>query len=245
MLRIAVLLALVCTLTACGGSSKSASTSTATETVAPATTAATTEAATTASTETETTASSSGPASLLEPSTLTENAPATNDDVFTTTKGTFKVEVTRDWAPLGADRFYNLVKAKYFDGVRFFRVVPGFVVQFGIHPDPKIAKAWQAATIQDDPVKKSNVTGTLTFATAGPGTRTTQIFINLADNASLDTQGFEPFAKVTSGQDTIAKLYNKYREEPTNAQQQMTEQGDAFIKQNFPKLDRILTARIG
>ena len=190
-------------------------------------------------------AAGASPPSLLHPKTLNAKAPATYGVVFNTTKGTFKVKVTRAWAPHGADRFYNLVKNKYYDGVRFFRVVPGFVVQFGIHPKPKIAQAWQTANIKDDPVKKSNTNWMLTFATAGPNTRTTQIFINLNNNASLDAQGFAPFAKVTSGQKIIGKLYNKYREQPTNAQQQMTQQGDAFIKKNFPKLDRIVTARIG
>ncbi len=152
--------------------------------------------------------------------------------------------VRRKLAPKGADRFYSLVKNRYYDGVRFFRVVPGFVVQFGIHPNPEIAKAWQQANITDDPVAASNKRGTITFATAGPDTRTTQVFINLADNASLDAQGFAPFGRVVAGMATIGKLYSGYADQPTQAQQQMTEQGDAFLKANFPKLDRILTARI-
>src|SRR3954451_6363000 len=190
-------------------------------------------------------AAGASPPSLLHPKTLHAKAPATYTVVFKTTKGTFKVRVTRAWAPKGADRFYNLVKNRYYDGVRFFRVVPGFVVQYGIHPKPKIAKVWQAATLGSDPVNHSNGPWTMTFATSGPNSRTTQIFINLVDNASLDAQGFAPFSLVTHGRKVIAKLYNGYREQPTNAQQQMVEQGDAFIKRNFPKLDRILTARVG
>jgi peptidyl-prolyl cis-trans isomerase A (cyclophilin A) len=190
-------------------------------------------------------AAGASPPSLLHPSTLHAKAPATYTVVFKTTKGTFKTRITRAWAPRGADRFYNLVKNKYYDGVRFFRVVPGFVVQYGIHPKPKIAKVWQTASIKDDPVKHSNTPWTMTFATAGPDTRTTQIFINLVDNGSLDAQGFAPFALVTHGRKVVAKLYSGYREEPTNAQQQMTELGDAWVKKHFPKLDRIVTARIG
>ena len=128
--------------------------------------------------------------------------------------------------------------------MRFFRVVPGFVVQFGIHPKPAVAQAWQNADIQDDPVKHPNTEWTVTFATAGPNTRTTQVFINLADNSSLDAQGFAPFGVVTSGKATVAKLYAGYGEQPTNAQGEMVARGDAFIRQSFPKLDRIVTARV-
>jgi peptidyl-prolyl cis-trans isomerase A (cyclophilin A) len=191
------------------------------------------------------TAAGASPPSLLHPKTLNAKAPASYTVVFNTTKGTFKARITRSWAPRGADRFYNLVKNRYYDGVRFFRVVPGFVVQYGIHPKPKIARVWQTASIKDDPVKHSNGPWTMTFATAGPDTRTTQIFINLVDNASLDSQGFAPFAVVTHGRKVVAKLYSGYREQPTSAQQQMVEQGDAFVRKHFPKLDRILTARIG
>jgi peptidyl-prolyl cis-trans isomerase A (cyclophilin A) len=173
-------------------------------------------------------------------------APSTYKVSFTTTKGTFDVAVTRAWAPHGADRFYELVRAGYYDGNRLFRVVPGFVVQFGIAPKPSVAKKWANATIPDDPVKKSNVPGTITFAATGsPNSRTTQVFVNLGNNgANLDGQGFAPFGKVTRGMSVIDKLYSKYGEQPTGAQQQMTEQGDAFVKKTFPKLDRILKARI-
>src|SRR5262247_3664608 len=137
---------------------------------------------------------------LSNPASLREQAPATYKVRFDTTKGAFVVEVTRAWAPRGADRFYNLVKNGYYDNVRFFRVVSGFMVQFGINGDPALNNVWHAANIQDDPVKQSNKRGFVTFATAGPNTRTTQIFINFVDrNTFLDGQGFAPFGQVTDG----------------------------------------------
>jgi len=182
--------------------------------------------------------------SLLKPSTLTAKAPATYVVKFTTTKGSFDITVNRSWAPRGADRFYNLVNAHFYDGVEFFRVVKGFVVQFGISGTPKVSTAWQSATIKDDPVKTSNVRGTITFADAGPNTRTTQVFINLVDNTSLDGQGFAPFGKVSSGMTVVDKLYSGYGEDPTNTQSQIAAQGNAFLKGQFPKLDSVVTARI-
>jgi peptidyl-prolyl cis-trans isomerase A (cyclophilin A) len=184
------------------------------------------------------------PPSLLQPASLHAKAPATYKVAFATTKGTFVVTVHRAWSPLGADRYYNLVQAHFFDGVTFFRVVKGFVVQFGISPDPKVSKAWQSATIKDDPVKVSNTPGRITFATSGPDTRTTQVFINLGGNASLDTQGFAPFGRVTSGMSVVNKLYGGYGDQPSHDQQQITTQGDAFLHKTFPKLDHIRTARI-
>jgi peptidyl-prolyl cis-trans isomerase A (cyclophilin A) len=183
--------------------------------------------------------------SLLHPSSLTAKAPATYTVKFTTTKGVFDITVKRSWAPRGADRFYNLVNAHFYDGVEFFRVVKGFVVQFGISGSPKVSTAWQSANIPDDPVKTSNVRGTITFADAGPNTRTTQVFVNLADNSSsLDGQGFAPFGKVSSGMTVIDKLYGGYGEEPTNTQSQIAAEGNAFLKSQFPKLDRVVTARV-
>jgi peptidyl-prolyl cis-trans isomerase A (cyclophilin A) len=184
------------------------------------------------------------PPSLLHPSKLTAKAPAVFSVSFATTKGTFVVTVRRAWAPRGADRFYNLVRAHFFDGVTFFRVVKGFVVQFGISPTPAVAAAWQSATIPDDPVKTSNVAGTITFADAGPNTRTTQVFLNLGDNASLDTRGFSPFGKVTSGMGVVDKLYGGYGGKPSADQPQIAQQGDAFLRKYFPRLDRIKTARL-
>jgi peptidyl-prolyl cis-trans isomerase A (cyclophilin A) len=166
------------------------------------------------------------PPSLLHPATLTAKAPAVYSVAFATTQGTFAVTVHRAWAPRGADRFYNLVRAHFFDGVRFFRVVKGFVVQFGISPTPAVAAAWQGAAIPDDPVKRSNAKGTITFADAGPNTRTTQVFINLANNTSLDSQGFAPFGKVSSGMSVVERLYAGYGDRPSADQQQITQQGD-------------------
>jgi len=164
--------------------------------------------------------------------------------VFDTTKGTFVVTVHRSWAPRGADRFYNLVRAHFFDGVEFFRVVKGFVVQFGISGYPKVSRAWQYAGIKDDPVKASNTIGTITYADAGPNTRTTQLFINIANNASLDGQGFAPFGKVTTGMSVVRRLYSGYGEAVTNLQAQIATQGNEFLKKRFPKLDSVIRARI-
>ncbi len=150
----------------------------------------------------------------------------------------------RAWAPRGADRFYNLVKAGFYDGDEFFRVVKGFVVQFGISGYPAVSTAWESADIQDDAVKTSNVPGTVTFADAGPNTRTTQIFVNLGKNAFLDSQGFAPFGEVTSGLSVVEKLYGGYGDKPTSLQPQMQSQGNAFLKKHFPKLDAVVRARI-
>jgi peptidyl-prolyl cis-trans isomerase A (cyclophilin A) len=190
------------------------------------------------------TAVAAPPPSLLHPATLKAKAPAVYSVKFTTTKGPFVVTVHRAWAPLGADRFYNLVRGKFFDGVTFFRVVKAFVVQFGISPSPAISKLWTNNVIKDDPVKKSNIIGTITYADAGPNTRATQVFINLGDNTSLDAQGFAPFGQVTSGMSVVNKLYGGYGEQPTGAQDQMIHQGNAFLKKHFPKLDSIVTARL-
>ena len=189
-------------------------------------------------------AAAATPPQLLHPEALKAKAPATYRASFKTTKGTFVVTVHRAWSPRGADRFYNLVRAHFFDGVTFFRVVKGFVVQFGISGDPKVAAAWQQATILDDPVKVSNTPATITYADAGPGTRTTQVFVNYGNNASLDAQGFSPFGRVTTGMSVLSHLYGGYGDQPTGAQQQITTQGDAFLHRQFPKLDHIVTARI-
>ena len=184
------------------------------------------------------------PPALLKPAALHAKAPAVYNVAFATTKGRFVVTVHRAWAPRGADRFYNLVRARFFDGVEFFRVVKSFVVQFGISPYPKVSSAWQNATIKDDPVKTSNARATITYADAGPNTRTTQVFINLNANPSLDGQGFAPFGRVTAGMSVVGKLYGGYDDAPTNDQPQIAAQGNAFLEKHFPKLDAILTARI-
>lgn len=189
-------------------------------------------------------AAAAPPSALLKPSTLNAKAPATYTVAFKTTKGTFNVMVQRSLAPRGADRFYNLAKAHFFDGVEFFRVAPGFVVQFGISGYPAVSSVWEPATIADDPVKGSNVRGTITFADAGVNTRTTQVFVNLADNAALDAQGFAPFGKVTKGMSVVGGLYSGYADDPTGMQTQIRSQGNAFLKKQFPKLDAVLTARL-
>ncbi len=184
--------------------------------------------------------------SLLDPKTLNQKAPDDYKVKFTTTKGDFVIEVTRAWAPVGADRFYNLVKNGFFTDVEFFRVVPDFVVQFGINGNPKIAAAWSNANINDDPVVQSNQRGYITYAKTGaPNSRSTQVFINLNDrNAGLDAQGFAPFGKVVDGMDVVDKLYSGYGEQLTQLQDQIMQQGNAFLKKSFPELDSIKTAVI-
>jgi len=180
--------------------------------------------------------------SLLNPASLHAKAPEVYKAQFTTTRGDFVVEVHRASAPLGADRFYNLVKNGYFTNAAFFRVVPGFIVQFGLNANPAVNKVWMNANIKDDPVMGSNKRGTLVFATAGPNTRTTQLFINFGDNAGLDRQGFAPFGAVTEGMDVVDKIYPGYGERPD--QQRITEEGKAYLDKNFPMLDSIKAARI-
>lgn len=183
-------------------------------------------------------------ASLLHPLALTAKAPAEYDVKFVTTKGDFVIHVTRAWAPLGADRFYNLVTHHFYDGCAFFRVVPKFVVQFGLTGDPAINKAWQNANIKDDPTTQSNKPGTITFATAGPNTRTTQVFINFGDNSFLDSKGFAPFGQVSSGMDVVLNLYSGYADQPTSHQEEITTQGKAYLNKAFPNLDSIKTATV-
>jgi peptidyl-prolyl cis-trans isomerase A (cyclophilin A) len=179
-----------------------------------------------------------------DPSKLTEKAPETFKAQFDTTKGRFTVEVTRSLAPNGADRFYNLVHSGYFTDIAFFRVIPGFMCQFGIHGDPNVSAKWRDANITDDPVKGSNTRGTITFATAGPNTRTTQLFINFADNTSLDGQGFSPFGKVTDGMDVVDKINSEYGENPPETQGRVQNEGNAYLKKAFPNLDYIKSATI-
>lgn len=171
-----------------------------------------------------------------------ETAPATFRVNFDTSRGPVVIEVTRADAPLGADRFYNLVKAKYFDGVRFFRVIPGFMAQFGLAADPAVSKTWDVP-IQDDPVKASNVRGTVSFAaTAAPNSRSTQLFINFGDNSRLDGMRFVPIGKVVSGMEYVDQIYSGYGENPD--QGRITNEGNAYLEKEFPRLDYIKTARI-
>ncbi len=162
---------------------------------------------------------------------------------FATTHGDFVVEVHRDWAPIGADRFYRLVRQRFFTNESFFRIVPNFIVQWGLSPSPAVNKTWEKANLKDDPVKQHNTRGTIVFATAGPGTRTTQLFINLRDNtSSLDSQGFAPFGTVTEGMEVVDGLYSAYGERPD--QGMITDQGAVYLNKNFPKLDKITAATI-
>jgi peptidyl-prolyl cis-trans isomerase A (cyclophilin A) len=181
-------------------------------------------------------------AKLRTPAALTEQAPASYKAKFDTSKGAFVVEVHRDWAPKGADRFYNLVKNGFFDDTRFFRVVPDFMVQFGIHGDPAIQKNWANANIQDDPKSQSNKKGFVTFATRGPNTRTTQVFVNFKDNSFLDGQGFTPFGQVVSGMEIVEKISSQYGEKPNQGTIQT--QGNAYLNKEFPKLDFVKKATI-
>lgn len=186
----------------------------------------------------------SGTAAALDPQSpeMQAKAPDTYNARFETSAGSFTVQVTRAWAPLGADRFYNLVKGGFFDGTRFFRVLPGFVVQFGLSGNPAVSARWHSASITDDPVQQHNTRGTLTFATAGPNTRTTQLFINFADNLNLDGQGFAPFGKVVDGMGVVDRIYSGYGERPD--QGAIESQGNAYLASQFPKLDSIAKATI-
>ena len=161
---------------------------------------------------------------------------------FETTKGDFVIEVTKAWAPLGAERFYELVTSGFFDNSKFFRVVPGFVVQFGLAATPEMNRT-APGEIADDPVTQTNAKGTITFATRGPNSRTTQVFINLADNRGLDRQGFSPFGTVTEGMNAIEQLYSGYGDSGPN-QGQIKAQGNAYVEASFPKLDGIKKATI-
>jgi len=185
---------------------------------------------------------------LSNPAALREQAPPVYKAKFDTTKGVFVIEVQRDWAPNGADRFYNLVKNGFYDNVRFFRVISGFMVQFGIHGDPKVSAPWREAQLKDDPVKQSNKRGYITYAMAGPNTRTSQVFINFGDNASLDSQGFSPFGRVVTGMEVVDKLNAEYGEGAPRGrgpdQSRMQMEGNAYLTKDFGRLDYVKKATI-
>ena len=187
-------------------------------------------------------------ATLTNPASATEKAPETFKVKFATTKGDFTLELHRSWSPLGADRFYNLVKAGFFTDVTFFRVIEGFMVQFGIHGDPAVAAAWRGARIKDDPVVESNKPGYISYAMAGPDTRTTQMFINFGDNARLDGMGFSPFGKVVSGMDVVESIYSGYGEGAPSGmgpdQGRVQTQGNKYLRADFPKMDYIKSAEL-
>jgi len=193
-------------------------------------------------------AKSSYDRALLHPALLKDKAPETYQVKFETSKGDFTVSVTRAWAPLGADRFYNLAKHHFFDNGSFFRVLTGFVAQFGISAYPAVSAVWEKAVIKDDPVTQSNKKYFLTFATAGPNTRTTQLFINLADNPRLDGMGFASFGQVTEGMNVVDTLYAGYGEgAPSGSgpnQDEIQKQGKPYLDKHFPKVDYIKTTTL-
>ncbi len=187
---------------------------------------------------------------LLAPSPkqLDTTAPDSFTVRFTTTRGDFDLKVHRDWSPRGADRIHWLVTHKFYDGVRFFRVVPNFVVQFGMPGDTAINRAWKDRRFADDSVRRSNVRGTLSFATGGKDTRTTQLFINLKDNKRLDPLGFSVVAQVVAGMGVVDSLYQGYGDGPPRgkgpSQDTIAKEGEAYLARDFPKLDRVITARV-
>ncbi len=198
--------------------------------------------------ETEDEVESVAPSDLLDPASLAETAPETFRAEFETNEGTFVIAVTRAWAPIGADRFYAAVKHGYYDDIRFFRVVEGFMAQFGMHGDPAVNRAWSGSRIEDDPVVESNTRGMVTFAMGGPNTRTTQVFINFGDNSRLDEDGFAPFGQVVEGMDVVDRLHAGYGDAsprgngPTQAS--IAAQGNAYLTASFPELDYVVSARI-
>lgn len=179
---------------------------------------------------------------LLAACSKSSQAPAEFKVRFDTSKGPFVVDVHRDWAPNGVDRFYELVQSGYYDEARFFRVVPNFVVQWGISKDPAVSRKWNQNFIPDDTVKESNRRGYITYAKGGPDTRTTQLFINLADNVSLDATGFAPFGKVSDGMDVVQNLYSGYGQTPEQNLIQL--QGNDYLQSQFPQLDYIKSAKV-
>ena len=193
----------------------------------------------------------SGPADnsmLLTPDSLTATAPDVFQARFETSKGDFVIEVHREWSPQGADRFYNLVSSGYYDDVRFFRVVAGFMAQFGIHGDPEVAAAWRGQRIEDDPVMQSNTRGFVSYAMGGANTRTTQIFINYGDNSRLDEMGFAPFGQVVEGMDVADQIFSDYGDFPPRGNgpegAQIQSRGNEYLSEEFPYLDFVRRATI-
>jgi peptidyl-prolyl cis-trans isomerase A (cyclophilin A) len=184
-------------------------------------------------------------AKLRTPGAFKEQAPEKYKARFDTSAGVFVIEVTRAWSPLGADRFYNLVKNGFYDDVRFFRVLDGFMAQFGMNGDPSIQGPWSKSNFPDDPVKESNRRGYVTFAKTGaPNSRSTQVFINFNDNAPLDKQGFSPFGRVTEGMNVVDKLYSGYGPNNVPDQGRIMTEGNTYLAKTYPKLDYIKKATI-
>ena len=201
---------------------------------------------TAAAAATEKPAAASYDRALLHPALLKEKAPETFAVKFETTRGDFTINVTRAWAPIGADRFYNLIKHRFYDNMVVYRVVPGFVVQFGISSYPAVAAVWSNANIKDDPVTKSNKRGYVTYAKSpSPNTRSTQIFISFQDNSGLDSQGFAPFGVIDAeGMKVVEMLYDQYGDQPTEEQGEITRLGKAYLDRKYPKLDVIKRATL-
>ena len=179
---------------------------------------------------------------LLTPDSLTATAPDVFQARFETSKGDFVIEVHREWSPNGADRFYNLVANGYYDDVRFFRVIAGFMAQFGIHGDPQVMAAWRGQSIPDDPVMQSNTRGFVTYAKSGPNTRTTQVYINFGDNSYLDEGGFSPFGQVVEGMDVVDSIYSGYGDLQPGASMQGS--GNEYLIEEYPDLDFVIRATI-
>lgn len=194
--------------------------------------------------------SAQGAVSLKNPTAaaLARQGPDSFDVAFYTSKGPITARIRRAWAPLGSDRLYHAVGARYYDGVRFYRVIPGFMAQFGFHGDPAVNRAWEAHPLRDDPVKMSNTKGMVTFANRGPSSRTVQLFFNSANNPQLDGMGFAPIGSVTAGMAAVEALYSGYGEGAPRGngpdQAQLAAQGNAYLTKSFPKLDRIDSARV-
>ena len=188
-----------------------------------------------------------GSSALVNPpqEALAKQAPDSFKVVFETSKGRFTIQAFRAWAPVGVDRFYFLANNKYFDGNKFFRVLPNFIVQWGIHGDPKVASAWQPRTLQDEPVKLSNQVSFVSYAMGGPNSRTTQIFINKRDNSRLDSLGFAPFGRVIDGMHVVEQLYPGYGDgRGAPDQGQLRREGNGYLDRWFPKLDSVVHARV-
>ena len=182
---------------------------------------------------------------LKDPTQLIERAPDLFQARFETSQGTFVIAVEREWAPLAADRFYNLVKNGFYNDARFFRVLDGVMAQFGLHADPTIQSAWRSANLKDEPVKKSNTRGFVSFTReSNPNSRYTMIFVNYKDNSYLDADGFAPFGQVVSGMEVLDRLYSGYGRQNIPDQRRILREGNAYLLAEYPKLDFVKTATI-
>jgi peptidyl-prolyl cis-trans isomerase A (cyclophilin A) len=184
-------------------------------------------------------------AKLKDPAQLNERAPDVFQARFDTSQGPFVIAVAREWAPLAADRFYNLVKNGFYDDARFFRVLDGFMVQFGLHADPDVQSAWRSANLKDEPVRKSNTRGVVSFTReSSPNSRYTMIFINYKDNGYLDADGFSPFGEVVAGMEIVDRLYSGYGRQNVPDQRRILREGNAYLLAEYPKLDFVKVATI-